>query len=250
MGEKPKILLAGESWVSTGTHVKGFNDFFTSFYEEGRKALSEALSSEFVVEHLPSHLASTQFQERVEDLAQYAVILFSDIGSDTLLLHPDVFVRGEPRPNRLKLVKEYVLGGGGFGMIGGYMSFSGMGGRAKYHRTPIEEILPVDVLPYDDRVETPEGFSPTVVDGQHPILSRAGGTWPILLGYNRISAKQDAQVLLEHDNDPILAVRSIGKGRSMAFATDCAPHWGSPKFLAWDHYADFWLSAMRWLANV
>lgn len=29
-----KALLAGESWVSYTTHVKGFDAFYTSVYEE------------------------------------------------------------------------------------------------------------------------------------------------------------------------------------------------------------------------
>ena len=30
-----KVLLAGESWSSYTTHVKGFDAFYTSVYEEG-----------------------------------------------------------------------------------------------------------------------------------------------------------------------------------------------------------------------
>ena len=30
-----KILLAGESWTSVTTHIKGFDIFTTSRYEEG-----------------------------------------------------------------------------------------------------------------------------------------------------------------------------------------------------------------------
>ena len=44
-------------------------------------------------------------------------------------------------------------------MIGGYYSFQGINGGARYHRTPVEEVLPVECLPYDDRVEVPEGFA-------------------------------------------------------------------------------------------
>ena len=38
-----KVLLAGESWSSHTTHVKGFDTFFTSVYEEGGKWLIAAL---------------------------------------------------------------------------------------------------------------------------------------------------------------------------------------------------------------
>ena len=45
-------------------------------------------------------------------------------------------------------------------MVGGYYSFQGINGGARYHGTPVEEVLPVEILPYDDRVEVPEGFTP------------------------------------------------------------------------------------------
>ena len=44
-------------------------------------------------------------------------------------------------------------------MVGGYYSFQGINGGARYHGTPVEEVLPVEILPYDDRIEVPEGFS-------------------------------------------------------------------------------------------
>ena len=47
-------------------------------------------------------------------------------------------------------------------MIGGYYSFQGINGGARYHKTPVEEVLPVTCLPVDDRVEVPEGFAPVV----------------------------------------------------------------------------------------
>ena len=36
-------------------------------------------------------------------------------------------------------------------MVGGYYSFQGINGGARYHGTPVEEALPVEILPYDDR---------------------------------------------------------------------------------------------------
>ena len=38
-----KILLAGESWMSYTTHVKGADAFYTSVYETGEKWLKAAL---------------------------------------------------------------------------------------------------------------------------------------------------------------------------------------------------------------
>lgn len=45
-------------------------------------------------------------------------------------------------------------------MIGGYMSFQGIGGKAGYAGTPIEQILPVSLQRTDDpRRSCPKGVS-------------------------------------------------------------------------------------------
>jgi uncharacterized membrane protein len=93
---------------------------------------------------------------------EYRVVLFSDIGSDTLLLHPDTFIRAQVLPNCLRLIRELVDQGGGFAMIGGYMSSAGFEGRAHCHGTPIEEILPVEIAP----------------NVSHPILLGLEDSWP------------------------------------------------------------------------
>ena len=40
---KKKVLLAGESWVSTATHIKGFDQFPTVTYHTGADELLKAL---------------------------------------------------------------------------------------------------------------------------------------------------------------------------------------------------------------
>ena len=52
-----------------------------------------------------------------------------------MLLSPEVFERSIPSPNRLAVVEEYVRGGGGLLMIGGYLLFAGIEGKARYHGT-------------------------------------------------------------------------------------------------------------------
>jgi uncharacterized membrane protein len=42
----------------------------------------------------------------------------------------------------------------------------------------------------------------------------------------------------------------VGAGRTLAFASDCAPHWGSPEFVAWEGYGPFWRRAVHWLARL
>lgn len=129
------------------------------------------------------------------------------------------------------------------------MTFQGIDGRGRWHRTPVEECLPVTMYEYDDRVEVPEGLEPRVVCPAHPVLQGIPSKWPFFLGYNRVASKSGAHVLLEHDGDPILAVGAYGNGRTMAFTTDCAPHWASYDFLEWEYFAPFWQQAVNWLAR-
>ena len=49
---KKKILLAGESWVSTATHIKGFDQFPTVTYHTGADELLKALKDDRVRRHL------------------------------------------------------------------------------------------------------------------------------------------------------------------------------------------------------
>ena len=52
--------------------------------------------------------------------------------------------------------------------------------------------------------------------------------------------------------DPLLAVGRHGAGRGAAFASDCAPHWCPPAFMAWPGYDPLWGNVVRWLfpANI
>src|SRR5690606_19494771 len=120
---------------------------------------------------------------------------------------------------------------------------------ARYHRTPIEEVLPVTMLPYDDRVELPEGIHPTPVRPDHPILSRIHGEWPPLLGLNEVQVKPDAHLLARCGDYPLLAVREVGKGRTLAWTSDIGPHWCPEEFLAWEGYEALWNASVHWLAG-
>jgi uncharacterized membrane protein len=42
-------------------------------------------------------------------------------------------------------------------------------------------------------------------------------------------------------------VRTVGRGRSAIFASDCGPHWGPPVFLAWEGYPRLWNNLVAWL---
>jgi len=247
-----RVLLVGESWISQGTHIKGFDYFSSSAYETGHFYLQAALdkAGKFELEHMPSHIAAEAFPESLDDLRKYDVIIFSDIGSNTLLLSRKVFVEGKTAPNRLRIVKEWVEEGGGFCMCGGYLSFGGFQGTAKYHKTPIEEILPVSIYPYDDRIEVPEGTRGIVVDPGHPTVAGINEEWPYLLGFQEAVLKEDARLIVRTDSGyPLLAVRQHGKGRTLVWMTDIGPHWCPKEFATWNGYQQLWKQSLQWLAN-
>lgn len=248
MPQPPSILFAGESWTIATTHIKGV-DFFTQYgYGEGARWLKAALESAGMsVSHLPCHRALTEFPATPDELRRYDAVILSDIGSNTLLLHPDTTVSSRATPNRLTALRNYVHGGGALLMIGGYMSFAGIEAKARYHSTPIEELLPVGILPYDDRMEVPEGFCPQAADATHPVLRGLPAEFPPMLFYNRVTAKPGASVLLRRGDDPILAVGDFGRGRAAAFTPDCAPHGATPEFLGWKHFNPFWAQLLNWL---
>lgn len=89
-------------------------------------------------------------------------------------------------------------------MIGGYLSFQGIDGKARYKDTPIEEVLPVKMKSIDDRIEVPEGMYPEITE-DHVITA--------------------------------------------AFASDCAPHWGSKDFIEWNQYDKLWGQLIDWLSG-
>jgi uncharacterized membrane protein len=245
-----RVLLAGESWVTHGIHVKGFGSYTTGDYEEGHAPLRDALTSAGIeFHHIPNHLATEAFPRTVEELRPFDVVILSDCPADTLLLHRDTFVGGKRTPNRLTAIADYVEAGGGFLMVGGYMSFGGFEGKANYRLSPLARILPVGILPGDDRMECPEGIAPEVATPDHPVLRGLEPQWPWFLGYNKLEARPGADVLLAAGGDPFLAVRAVGGGRTAAFASDCSPHWGSPAFVEWNGYAPFWGQLVAWLAG-
>ena len=158
----------------------------------------------------------------------------------TRLLHPETFTKSKVLPNRLVALRDYVANGGGLVMVGGYMTFQGIEGKAKYAGTAVEDALPVLMQSHDDRVEAPQGAQPHVGDAGHPLLSGVSGEWPVLLGYNKVVAKPDAEVLVRVGGDPLIVVGTHGKGRSVAFTSDCGPHWAPPPFVEWPGYAPLW----------
>ena len=75
-----KILIAGESWTSHTIHIKGFDTFTTSVYEEGVKWLKEALEKvNHQVTFIPNHHASEKFPKTKEEISEYDVVIFQEV---------------------------------------------------------------------------------------------------------------------------------------------------------------------------
>ena len=164
-----RVLFIGETWITHTVHIKGVDSFEQSGFGCGVGWIKKALESGgHEVTHLPAHQAIDAFPDE-QQLTQYDVVICSDVGSNTLVLSTPTMVDSRTRPNALESIRRFVAAGGGFAMIGGYMSFQGIGGKAGYAGTPIEQILPVSLQRTDDRVELPEGSVPRVVKA-HPIV--------------------------------------------------------------------------------
>ena len=244
-----KILIAGESWSSTSTHVKGYDQFVSSMYHTGATQLINALELVASVTYIPNHEAAEKFPLTMEDLNHFQVVVLSDIGANTLLLHPATWERGERRPNRLRLLRDYVLAGGGLVMVGGYLSFQGFEAKAAYSGTPLEEVLPVTIFPYDDRLEAPEGLEVEVNLPGHPILRDIPNNWPYLLGLNRVTVKKGTETVASANFFPLLVAGQYGMGRSVAWTSDIGPHWCPNVFCAWDGYETLWQNIVAWVSN-
>ena len=245
-----RVLLCGESWVTHSLHIKGVDSFSTSSYGEGADHLRAALAGAVIeVDYLTGHLVPGQFPATLGDLLDYQAVILSDIGANSILLAPQTFERSRPAPDRLAVVEEYVRNGGGLMMIGGYLSFAGIEAKARYHGTPVEAALPVLISSVDDRVECPQGVVPEPLATDHPVLRGVPGPWPAVLGYNRVTAREGAEVVVSCGADPLVACYRHDRGRSAVFTSDCAPHWAPPEFLDWPGYRVLWPNLIRWLAS-
>jgi hypothetical protein len=133
-----------------------------------------------------------------------------------------------------------VMQGAGLIMLGGWDSFYGRLGE--YHQSPLAAALPATMLMCDDR----RNFSqPCLIEkvAEHEML--AGVPWeqpPSIGGINSVTAKPGTETLLAAasfsvlhtqqgyaftvaERHPLLIVGHYGAGRTVALATDVAPHW-------------------------
>jgi uncharacterized membrane protein len=246
-----RVLIAGESWLTQSTHVKGMDSFTTSAYVEGVEPLRRALKARgHEVTHLPAHLVPARFPDNVDALTAYDVVVLSDIGANSIQLSPAVFEQARAGTDRLGQLGQWVAAGGGLLMIGGYLSFTGFEAKAAYRNTALHDVLPVELLPEDDRVERPDGVAAQVVAPGHAAIAGVSGEWPALLGYNRVVPRTGTTVLAEIGHDPLIAVAEFGQGRSAVFTSDCSPHWAPEAFCEqWDGYGEIFGGLVEWLTR-
>ena len=252
-----RVLLIGESWVTSATHYKGFDQFGSVTFHTGADPLVEALEgSPFELTWMKAHEAVEAFPFDAAGLDAYDAFILSDIGANSLLLPPEVWLHSRTVPNRLKLLRDRIERGAGLLMCGGYFSFQGIDGKARWRRTPVEDALPVTCLPWDDRVEIPEGTTAEIVSHEHPIMAGLDGDWPVLLGVNEVElrARDDVQLVARLPADqgghPILVTGEFGQGRSVAWTSDIGPHWLSPAFCEWQGYSRLWINVLGWLTRL
>jgi uncharacterized membrane protein len=243
-----RVLLAGESWISQSTHFKGFDSFTSTTFHTGADDFIAAAAKEgIVVEQIYSHDVPQKFPRTVEALSEYDVVILSDVGYNSFVLPNSVWLEGRKSPNALVSLAEWTKAGGGLMMAGGYLSFQGFEGRANFARSPIAEVLPVQMLDGDDRAEKPEGAACALVNADHEVGRAWAGTAPELLGYNVVTAKPEADVVATVGDDVLIATMQVERGRSLVWTSDIGPHWCPKEFLAWEGFAPVVGAMLRWL---
>ena len=255
---KIRILYVGDSWLNAGTLGA-----YSSLTYELRGVTVENWAQKIIdtwrrnsnleVDYLTGWDALARFPETPEAIGRYDIVFLSDLESDSIVLYPmERSMRSPMGPNRLKLIREYVRGGGALAMIGGYASFTGRHNAGNYHGTAVEEVLPVNCLAInDDRAETPEGVMVSITQPEHSIVRDIDwSTCPAFNGYNRVEVKPNAEVLarIRETGDPLIVVGTFEKGRSLAFTSDIAPHWGAG-FQEWAYCERFLDQVVMWLAG-
>ncbi len=187
---------------------------------------------------------------------------------------------------QFEIITQKVAQGMGLIMIGGWESFVGIDG--KYNETNLADVLPVKMQDTDDRVNC---YQPCLIEMSNEHVITEGlpfSECPAGIGgYNLICAKSDSSVILksrqfkvslkngkfefvpsEQARD-LLIVGQYGKGKTLAFASDVAPHWvgglvdwgdsrinacadkhGAEAIEVGNHYARFFANMIKWAANM
>lgn len=143
--------------------------------------------------------------------------------------------------DEVKTVCDRVNAGMSLLMIGGWDTFTGVGG--KYNETALRDVLPVEMSDEDDRVNSstpcyilpmasheiiddlPFAMNPTYVGGFNKLVAKADAE--TILKTQQTIVEYDDSVIntIKSDAHPLLVLGKYGKGKTAAFASDVAPHW-------------------------
>ncbi len=174
----------------------------------------------------------------------------------------------------LRNMRDFVVEkGGGFIMLGGSRSFQ----LGQYRGTPIEEILPVRLTTHmgrtgEDRQINADRFAMELtpagavhpITRLHPSAERNREIWaamPLLDGVNLVGGLMPGGTALGvhptlktpgGEPLPVVAVRNVGRGRTMSIATDSTWYWNylpAAEGGTNRHYYKFWREALRWLIH-
>jgi uncharacterized membrane protein len=177
-----------------------------------------------------------------EDQSQLRLVIIGDIQSER-------FVQED-----LRALAKWVEEGGAVLMIGGMSNF----GAGKWHHTPLDPVLPVEMTLADGVSNGPFRISVAEMGEGHPVLAigdspqQSAERWrslPPLPGINNVKGiKPAARVLLSADNRPLLVVQEYGKGRSAVFTADTTWQWVL-KANQGDAHKRFWRNLATWLTR-
>ena len=189
-------------------------------------------------------------------LADYDVVVFSDVEAKIFQLAPGFFDREKfghgvlTFPDRVRLTVEAVEAGLGVMFLGGWLSFTGELGKGGWNRTRLREILPVRCLQHEDLVESTEGFTAVAEPGNPVFEGLDLDTFPPILGYNKTLPREGHSIFstVRETGDPLVAGGQFGRGRTLAYTSDPAPHWGI-NFVFWENYQAFWLHCLDYVLD-
>ena len=186
---------------------------------------------------------------------------------------------------QFEAIRQKVISGTGLMMIGGWESFVGIDG--KYNKTILADILPIKMQDSDDRINCSQPCLVEIIS-EHPIVAQLPFTEcpPGIGGYNLLQAKSNANVILasrqfkvnvndgkfrfmaEEQAQPLLIIGEYQNGRTLAFASDVAPHWvgglvdwgdkricacatkhGAEAIEVGNHYSQLFVNMIKWVAK-
>jgi uncharacterized membrane protein len=210
---------------------------------------------------MPDELSLIEFPYRRlfdDDLSTFDLVILQNFDYEAFFERDSTRLLGN--------IAQYVRDGGALAMLGGDRSFD----LGKYGGTPVADVLPVQLGAPDDPVDL-AAFAPALTEAgaRHPVtrlvadVGENAALWarlPPMHGTNlTLGAFPGAGVLLAHPSRkaggaplPILSVRQVGQGRTLALTVDSSWRWSFSEAAQGggnQAYLRFWKSAMRWLVG-